>query len=195
MLSTLPKWAPIAIILGVTFLAMAIYLFVNRGDDDEDEDEDDATRLMGPGADTLDIESDETRARKSRMIALKDSLDRSLQTRTGVNAAEVDRLAMPWFMLVGTEGSGKRSLLANTGLPLPFGPPVELDHSKKDGGRWWTFDDAVVVEAPTVKPQPKSPSASEITAVEPAQGDSSENWNNLLPIRSAHDTASGRIRR
>ena len=185
MLSSLPKWAPIAIILGLTFLSMIIYLFVTRGDDDEDEDDeyaDGETRLMGAGAETLDLESDETRARKSRMIALKDSLDRSLQTRGGTANAEVDRLAMPWFMLVGTEGSGKRSLLANTGLPLPFGPPVELDHSRKDGGRWWTFEDAVVVEAPTVKAPVKSPSASEITAVEPAQGDSSENWNNLLHL-------------
>ena len=35
MLSSLPKWAPIAIILGLTFLSMIIYLFVTRGDDDE----------------------------------------------------------------------------------------------------------------------------------------------------------------
>ena len=179
-----------AAIIAVTILSIVAYLWFNRGDEDEeDEDEeygpDGSTMKMSGShaAETQDIESDEMRARRSRMIALKDSLDRSLQTRGGVKAAEIDRLAMPWFMLVGTEGSGKKSLLANTGLPLPFGPPVELDHARKDGGRWWMFDEAVVVEAPTVKPGPKAPTPSEMTAAEPApQLDVSESWNNLLHL-------------
>ena len=188
MLSSLGKWGLPIIILAITLAAMAVYLWVNRGDDDEDDDEDfegdgQTLRLSGAHAETQELpESAETRARKSRMIALKDSLERSLQTRGGPRAAaEVDRLSMPWFMLVGTEGSGKKALLAATGLPLPYGPPVELDHSKKDGGRWWTFEDAVVVEAPTVRALSKS-SASDLTAAEPAQADVSESWNNLLHL-------------
>ena len=189
MLSSLPKWAIPAIILVITMVAMAAYLWVNRGDEDDEDDEDE----YGPDGRTLAMsgshagstqeipESDEMRARKSRMLALKDSLERSLQTRGGPKSAEVDRLSMPWFMLVGTEGSGKKALLANTGLPLPFGPPVELDHSRKDGGRWWTFEDAVVVEAPTVKSLSRN-AASDVTSAEPAQADVGESWNNLLHL-------------
>src|SRR4051812_15524807 len=176
---------PIAILAVFALMALA-YAWFTRGDEDDDDDdeEDGATvRMSGAHADaTLELpESAEMRARKSRMIALKDSLERSIQTRSGAAAAEVDRLSMPWFMLVGTEGSGKKALLAATGLPLPYGPPVELDHSRKDGGRWWTFEDAVVVEAPTVKSTSKH-AASDVTSAEPAPADVGESWNNLLHL-------------
>src|SRR6185503_14916618 len=188
MLSQFPKWVVPAAIFAVFALIALAYAWFNRGDDEDEDDEeygpDGATLAMSGAhaASTQELpESDEMRARKSRMLALKDSLERSLQTRGGPKAEEVDRLSMPWFMLVGTEGSGKKALLANTGLPLPYGPPVELDHSRKDGGRWWTFEDAVVVEAPTVKSVSRN-SASDVTTAEPAQGDISESWNNLLHL-------------
>jgi hypothetical protein len=168
------------------FAAFLAYSFLR--DDEEDDDEDDlesgATMKMSGShaADTQELP--ETEARKSRMIALKDSLEKSLQSRAGVKAAGgVDRLAMPWFMLVGVEGSGKKSLLASTGLPLPYGPPVEVDSARKDAGRWWLFEDAVVVEAPVVKPAPKAPAPDDSTAATAALTvDTSEGWNNLLHL-------------
>src|SRR3954469_2521267 len=151
MNSVLLLWAP-RILLGLSVLtAAALAYFYFRSDDDSDEDDGSSTLMMSSAhaMDTQDLpETDEARARKSRMMALKDSLERSLQTRAGVRATGLDRFTMPWFMLVGTEGSGKRSLLANTGLPLPYGPPVEVDSTRKDAGRWWLFEDAIVVEAP-----------------------------------------------
>ena len=109
MFSELPKWAMPAIIW-----------WFSRGDDDDEDDEEefgaDGRTLKMSGAHAADTqelpETDEMRARKSRMLALKDSLERSLQTRSGAAAAEVDRLSMPWFMLVGSEGSGTKALLA-----------------------------------------------------------------------------------
>jgi type VI secretion system protein ImpL len=185
MPSVLSKFLIPGLIILLT-LGVAIWYWL-RPEEDEDDDEEDFSggntlRISGAGAETQELpDSDESRARRSRMLALKDSLERSLQSRSGAATAEVDRLSMPWFMLVGTEGSGKKALLAATGLPLPYGPPVELDHSRKDGGRWWTFEDAIVVEAPTVKPTVKG-SASDLTAAEPAQPDISESWNNLLHL-------------
>ncbi|MEO5567168.1 MAG: type VI secretion protein IcmF/TssM N-terminal domain-containing protein, partial [Gemmatimonadaceae bacterium] len=176
------------VLAGLILLAFAIYSYT-RDDEEEDEDDLDAGSTMkmsgSHAANTLELPGgDDYGARRSRMIALKDSLERSLSTRTGVKASGgLDRLAMPWFMLVGAEGSGKRSLLSSTGLPLPYGAPVEVDSSKKDAGRWWLFEDAVVVEAPTVKPAPKAPTPSDSTAATSALGlDSSEGWNNLLHL-------------
>ncbi|HEY6219608.1 MAG TPA: type VI secretion protein IcmF/TssM N-terminal domain-containing protein, partial [Gemmatimonadaceae bacterium] len=177
------------VILGVGVLMMAImgaYSLLSE-DEYEDEDEDEeglgSTQKMGGAHADTTLELPESEARKSRMLALKDSLDRSLQTRVGgVNATKLDRLAMPWFMLVGTEGSGKKSLLASTGLPLPFGAPVEVDSVKKDAGRWWLFEQAVVVEAPTARSASKV-APSDVTAPAPAvQVDISESWNNLLHL-------------
>ena len=178
------KLGLIMIALGaVIFLAFLAYSFF-RDDEEEEDEEDGATAKMtgSHAADTMDLPEGE--ARKSRMMALKDSLDRSLQTRAGVKeAGGLDRLAMPWFMLVGTENSGKKSLLATTGLPLPYGPPVEVDSSKRDAGRWWLFEEAVVVEAPTIKPVPKALSPNDSTAATAALNvDTSEGWNNLLHL-------------
>jgi type VI secretion system protein ImpL len=180
------------ILLAAAALVMAVLIFYSWRLNDEDDDEDEEDELGGGAtmkmsgshaADTLELEGGEIRARKSRMLALKDSLDRSLQSRAGAKSANIDRLAMPWFMLVGAEGSGKKTLLSSTGLPLPFGAPVEVDSAKRDAGRWWLFEDAVVVEAPTLKPVPKGPAPSESTApTTPIQIDSSESWNNLLHL-------------
>src|SRR4051794_22210326 len=98
-------------ILGALALLIVIVLFVySTFRDDEEEDEEDeldgglTMKMSGShAADTLELDGGEMRARKSRMIALKDSLDRSLQSRGGVKSATIDRLAMPWFMLVGPE--------------------------------------------------------------------------------------------
>ncbi len=188
MMATVAKNLPLVLmgVAGVVFLAFLFYSFTRPDEEDEEEEDFSSTMKMSGShlADTGEVAvTDDMRARKSRMIALKDSLEKSLQTRAGVKASSLDRLAMPWFMLVGTEGSGKKSLLASTGLPLPYGPPVEVDSARKDAGRWWLFEDAVVVEAPTAKPAPKAPTPSEITAAAPAVHiDTSEGWNNLLHL-------------
>jgi type VI secretion system protein ImpL len=170
---------------GLIMLVFLAYTFFSDDEEDEDEDEEGYEgRTKSPGANATTLEIGEGELRKSRMIALKDSLERSLQTRAGVKeAGGIDRLAMPWFMLVGTENSGKRSLLANTGLPLPYGPPVEVDSSRKDAGRWWLFEEAVVVEAPTVKASPRPMTPQDSTVATAALGvDVSEGWNNLLGL-------------
>src|SRR5580765_4181105 len=162
------------ILFGFAAIAMIVMAWsfirsANEEDEYEDEDEDGLGTTKGvSGSHAFDtMELPESEARKSRMLALKDSLDKSLQTRgAGLKAGHLDRLAMPWFMLVGTEGSGKKGLLASTGLPLPYGPPVEVDSIKKDSGRWWLFEQAVVVEAPTAKPIPKPAAPSAVTATE-----------------------------
>jgi type VI secretion system protein ImpL len=118
-------------------------------------------------------------ARKSRMIALKESLEKSLDSREGTQVSSAkSRMSMPWFLLVGADGSGKKTILANTGLPLPYGPPMEVDSHRKDAGRWWLFDDAVVLEAPAAAPG----TTAGTTTLPPGQtvADTSVGWNTLL---------------
>src|SRR5829696_6093097 len=104
MFSDLPKWVVPVAIFAVFAIMGLVYAWLNRGDDEDDDDDEygpdgNTVKMSGShAASTLELpESDELRARKSRMIALKDSLERSLQTRGGPKAAEVDRLSMPWF--------------------------------------------------------------------------------------------------
>jgi len=158
------------------------------------EDEEDADDLGGPDALSITAadgsplsdalattanEELEITARESRMVALKASLQRSLDSREGkAQMSAKDRMTMPWFLFVGADGSGKKTILANTGLPLPWGPPLEVDSHRKDAGKWWLFEQAVVLEAP-----PTSPGTTAVGQTLPPDqtvADASVGWNTLL---------------
>jgi len=158
---------------------------------DEEDDQQDGfdgggtTQMLGPDgemtlSDTLMTTAAEGGARKSRVIALKESLEKSLEVRGGaVDAAAKDRLSLPWFLLIGGEASGKTTMLANTGLPLPYGPAFEVDTRKKDAGRWWLYEDAVVLEAPAALPGTTS-SSTTLVPEQTQAVNTSEGWNTLL---------------
>src|SRR5579862_2052963 len=174
-------------------VAIVLWVIGGRGGDEEEEDVAEGGGAGYEGGKTLledadrtqqiGGEGDDTRARKSRMIALKESFESSLQTRGGPKQSTRDRLSLPWFMLVGADGSGKKSLLANTGLPLPYGPPFEVDATKRDAGRWSLFDEAVVLEAPPATTQAeieRKPTDSTVT--DPHIAARLASWNNLLGL-------------
>lgn len=156
-MKTLIPWIIIALsVLGG--IALMVYNAMQSDEDEEGEDLEGGDTLMMTAAegkkDALASTTEEYRgsARKSRMIALKESLEKSLDSREGQRVTSKNRMTMPWFLLVGADGSGKKTVLANNGLPLPFGPPMEVDSHRKDAGKWWLFDDAVVLEAPSAAP-------------------------------------------
>lgn len=175
------------VILGVGFvtgLGLVIWNLVTAEEEDEEEEGFEGGETLTvegkkPDLDsTLATTAEDFTARKSRMIALKESLEASLEVRQGPESAGAkDRMSMPWFMLVGGEGSGKTTLLANTGLTLPYGPAFEVDSRKKDAGRWWLYEDAVVLEAPNPS---VATSADTTLAPEQTQVSASEGWNTLL---------------
>jgi type VI secretion system protein ImpL len=180
------NWLP-WLIIGLSILggiAMLVYNYLRPDEEEEGEELEGSDTLMITAAegkkDDLATTTEEYRgsARKSRMIALKASLEKSLETREGTQAAAKNRMSMPWFMHVGADGSGKKPILSNTGLPLPYGPPMEVDSHRKDAGRWWLFEDAVVLEAPAAAPG-ATPGA---TTLPPGQtvADASVGWNTLL---------------
>ena len=189
-MSNLPTWAPLAFLaVGVLMVLGFGWYMLYGGEDEEDESQgrglgldDDTLATTAPGMDaTLLTTAEEFRStgRKSRMIALKESLERSLDSReTGIKLSSQDRMKMPWYLLVGADGSGKKTLLANTGLSLPFGPPLEVDSQRKDAGKWWLFDQAVVLEAPAASPG----TTAGAQTLPPGQtvADTSIGWNTLL---------------
>lgn len=178
------------VLLGLGFLVgvgLVVYnaFFVEEEEEEEEGYEGGETLTMEGKKDDLattlatTAEDGFKGARKSRMLALRESLEASLEVRQGPESASAkDRMTMPWFLLVGGEASGKTTLLANTGLALPYGPAFEVDSRKKDAGRWWLYEDAVVLEAPN-----PSVATSADTTLAPDQTQSvntSEGWNTLL---------------
>jgi type VI secretion system protein ImpL len=55
------------------------------------------------------------------------------------------RYKMPWFLAIGQADSGKSTVLANTDLDLPFGPP-SLTTVKRPGCQWWFYDRGLVLD-------------------------------------------------
>ena len=185
--------SPLLLLLIILLIGLAgggyfLYQWYISDEDDEGEgfDGGGTTQMIGRDgettlSETLMTTAAEGGARKSRIIALKESLEASLETRHGdvEDASGKDRLSLPWFLLIGGEGSGKTTMLANTGLPLPYGPAFEVDSRKKDAGRWWLYEDAVVLEAPAALPG--TTSASTTLVPEQTQAlNTSEGWNTLL---------------
>jgi type VI secretion system protein ImpL len=181
----MPQWLPWLLMgmSGIVFLGLAWYM-VAGGEDDE---------IPGDGADPLSITASEkatdpfaqtteeqrgSAGRKSRVNALKESLERSLDEREGIRGSDKDRMLMPWFMLVGADGSGKKTILGNNGLEQPWGAPIEVDSVRKDAGKWWLYDDAVVLEAPAASPG--ATAGSSTLPPDQTVADASIGWNTLL---------------
>ena len=185
------KWVP-WIIIALSVLG-GIGLFIwNYLQPDEDEEEglegDESLALSDEerakkGDDPFATTTEEYRgggARKSRMMAMMESFEKSLDSKEGATVTSKDHMRMPWFLLVGADGSGKKTVLANNGLPLPFGPPLHVDPNRKDAGKWWKFDDAVVLEAPAAAPGPTAGAQT----LPPGQtvADTSIGWQTLLHV-------------
>jgi type VI secretion system protein ImpL len=186
-MQNLPTWL-LVLIIAITVVSFGgfFWYLIWGGEEEEDVEETGVdplgiTAADGGMIDTLATTTEElkTTARESRMIRMKESFERSLDSREGrAHGSAKDRMTMPWFMLVGADGSGKKTILANNGLDLPWGPPLEVDNKRKDAGKWWLFEDAVVLEAPPASPG----TTAGTTTLPPGQtvADSSVGWSTLL---------------
>jgi len=184
----MPVWLPYLLAIATVLVGGGLlWYYFAEGEEEEETGQRGKTDALSITAsedhlkDTLATTTEEYRgsARRSRIIKLKASLEQSLDSREGpARGSTKDRMVMPWFMLVGADGSGKKTILGNTGLELPWGPPIEVDSLRKDAGKWWLFDDAVVLEAP-----PASPGATVGTTTLPPDqtvADASVGWSTLL---------------
>lgn len=57
--------------------------------------------------------------------------------------------ALPWFLMLGSSGSGKSSLLRNSGLHFPMNSDEEIQLKGFSGTKdvdWWFADEAVIVD-------------------------------------------------
>lgn len=179
----MPQWLP-WLMMGLSGLvALGLLWYYVAGGEEEDDSDTDPLSLTAsekspdPFAQTTE-EARGSAGRRSRVIALKQSLERSLDEREGIRGSDKNRMQMPWFMLVGADGSGKKTILANNGLDQPWGPPIEVDSVRKDAGKWWLYDDAVVLEAPAAIPG--ATAGSSTLPPDETVADASLGWNTLL---------------
>ncbi|MGH7637503.1 MAG: type VI secretion protein IcmF/TssM N-terminal domain-containing protein, partial [Gemmatimonadaceae bacterium] len=183
----MPQWLP-WLLIGLTAVVGLAFLWylVAGGEEEIEEIPADGTDPLSVTASEKPIDPFATTAeefrgagRRSRIIALKESLERTFDSHEGLApGSDKDRMLMPWFMLVGADGSGKKTILANNGLEQRWGPPIEVDALRKDAGKWWLYDDAVVLEAPAASPG--ATDGSSTLAPDQTVIDASIGWNTLL---------------
>ena len=182
----MPQWLPYLMMGMSLVVAVGLLWYGFAGGEEEDDVAADGTDPLGittseKATDPFAQTAEEQRGfagRRSRVMALKESLERSLDSREGIRGSDKDRMLMPWFMLVGADGSGKKTILANNGLDQPWGPPIDVDSVRKDAGKWWLYEDAVVLEAPAASPG--TTAGSSTLPPDQTVADASIGWNTLL---------------
>lgn len=77
----------------------------------------------------------------------KEALQALKTSRRYGERSERWRDELPWYLLIGEQGSGKTSLLAASGLPSPFDHPDAAPLGATSWCDWYFAEDAVLVEA------------------------------------------------
>lgn len=54
--------------------------------------------------------------------------------------------AIPWYLLIGPEKSGKSTLIAHAGMEMPIGQPASDLEDLRPACKWWFFDRGVVLD-------------------------------------------------
>lgn len=82
----------------------------------------------------------------SSSLGLRASFSKAIRVLKAHVAGRDYRYRIPWFLMIGESRSGKTTLLGNTGLNLPVGPPTEHVRGIKQGLNWCFFDKGVVLD-------------------------------------------------
>src|SRR5688500_7572690 len=109
----MPQWLPYLMMGMSLVVAVGLLWYGFAGGEEEDDVAADGTdplsitaseKATDPFAQTTE-EQRGSAGRRSRVMALKESLERSLDSREGIRGSDRDRMLMPWFMLVGDRKS------------------------------------------------------------------------------------------
>lgn len=77
---------------------------------------------------------------------LRRSFSRAIRLLRHNVAGRDYRYQTPWFLLLGQQGSGKSTLMRNSGLNLPLGRPEADARGRAASCNWWFFDNGVVLD-------------------------------------------------
>jgi type VI secretion system protein ImpL len=81
----------------------------------------------------------------TRTLQLRRAFARSIRLLRSNTAGRGWRYQIPWILMMGEAGAGKRTVLRNTGLNLPLGRPREEVLGIEPGCSWWFFDRGIVL--------------------------------------------------
>ncbi len=132
----------------LVFLAIALTVFLiivtrrmRKKDPEESEEEGVRSVDDDPDYEPFSAEPDDL-----PLLPMRKSFQHALKILRRHVSGRDWRYAIPWYLLVGPEQSGKSSLIAHTGMDLPVGHPAEDYEDLRPACKWWFFDRGVVLD-------------------------------------------------
>lgn len=112
---------------------------------------------------------------QSRVINAVNYIRKGKMTRNGVS---VSLNTLPWYLLIGSPGSGKTSVLANADINFIIGKKASAQKRKSKAATfdWWITPNAVLVDVPGVY----------LTQTEVHDSLSNEHWRHFLMLVGQH---------
>ena len=126
------------ILFGV--LMVVVYRVRKRRADDADDDGE-GYREADPDYEPFAAEPDDI-----PLLPMRKSFKHALSLLRSHVAGRDWLYAIPWFLLLGPEQSGKSTLVSHAGMALPIGQPAEDFEDLRPACKWWFFDRGVVLD-------------------------------------------------
>ncbi|MEQ8603570.1 MAG: type VI secretion protein IcmF/TssM N-terminal domain-containing protein [Marivibrio sp.] len=161
------------LVLVAISLLLALWLLVRRSKKKAAETEADADRREVEQMDALEpfqLEPDDL-----PLLPLGRSFRHALKLLKAHVSGRDWRYAIPWYLLIGPEGSGKSTLIRNTNMTLPVGAPAEDWEDVRPACKWWFFDRGVVLDV-----------AGQLVRARGAMTSDRRGWAQLLRLLDRH---------
>ncbi|MEQ8710441.1 MAG: type VI secretion protein IcmF/TssM N-terminal domain-containing protein [Rhodospirillales bacterium] len=132
----LPFWILLFLLLAIALIVLVWQLWFR-------------TKPAQPEGETMGsstLSGDGGKSRKAMPLGLKQSFRRACSTLRKNVAGRNYLYEIPWYLMIGEAGSGKTTALANSGLNLPMGRPVESETGQRPPVSWWFYDRGVVLD-------------------------------------------------
>lgn len=134
-------------VTGIVFLAIAVlsliglFIYKKRQQNQLSLEDRSEPRLSDDEYEAFDVDPDDL-----PNMPLRRSFRHAVRLlRDHVNVRDY-RYSIPWYLLIGPEGSGKSTMAENIGLNLPLGRPAEDWEGVHPGCKWWFFDRGVILD-------------------------------------------------
>lgn len=168
----LPAIVGMLVLMAVSLL-LALWLLVRRSKKKAAEAEAEADRREVEQMDALEpfqLEPDDL-----PLLPLGRSFRHALKLLKAHVSGRDWRYAIPWYLLIGPEGSGKSTLIRNTDMNLPVGAPAEDWEDVRPACKWWFFDRGVVLDV-----------AGQLVRARGSLASDRKGWAHLLSLLDRH---------
>ncbi len=159
----------VGFLIAMSFVLIGALVFVVRkirkAPKDADSKDDAGRRLK----EDRDYEPFSAEPEDLPLLPMKKSFKHALKILRNHVSGRDWRYAIPWYLLIGPEQSGKSTLVAHTGMDLPIGHPADDFEDIRPACKWWFFDRGIVLDM-----------AGSLIRQRDGRGSNVRSWRNFL---------------